>query len=96
MDTTFIPARVLDYLGADHVAWLRSDGDERAAVHAEGRAAGAWDANNVESYAAYRVLAAALRAGPGFAGVHPGGWGAAWSRWALAAAEDVARASVLA
>jgi hypothetical protein len=73
-----IPARVTSKLGADHIAWLCSDG--RGADHAESRASGAWDCNDVESYAAYNVLADALRVGPEFVG-HRGGWGGDWYRW---------------
>lgn len=51
-----ISPRIIARLGADHVAWVLRFGELAHGV-ASSRAVGQWDANNVESCAAYNALA---------------------------------------
>ena len=59
-NTTLPIDRIVKRLGAQHVAWIRAQGDS-AAITCDGRADGAWFANDGESYCAYRSLARLLR-----------------------------------
>ncbi len=55
-------ARIAGILGSAWVAGIEAKGREAAIVFCSGRARGAWDANERESHAAYRSLAALLAA----------------------------------
>lgn len=60
-DTDLSLEGVTRMLGAGHVEWVRNQAHPVGVC--ESRAAGAWQANDAESFCAYRSLAAHLREG---------------------------------
>ena len=55
------PDEIRAKLGSDHVAWIMRSPNPIG--HARARAAGEWDANNLESMSAYERLATLIETG---------------------------------
>lgn len=49
--------------GEKWIAWIMKDGVDAALAHCASRAAGAWDANECESYAMHRSLSILIEKG---------------------------------
>ena len=55
-------ARIVAFLGADHVEWIKRQ--PSPAITCQTRANGAWMANDGDTFAAYRALATILNPTP--------------------------------
>lgn len=80
IDRVSIPPRLKAQLGADHIDWILAGPNPIG--YCEGRARGAWDANDAELQGAYAALVNVLTHGGTEAGVAPS-WAAQWERYFL-------------